>query len=168
MAGGLPDRRRIAVGDRDPGERAALARYAAACQQAGLVPVVEPEVLMAGDHSLSQCEAVTSLVLLQVCGELQDYGVDFGAIVLKPNMVLAGSGVAFLSGGQRPERATGNLAALQQIPRLWPFTFSFGRALVDPALAAWRPGPGDGRPAGTGPAGRHERGRAGVPVHAGT
>jgi fructose-bisphosphate aldolase class I len=143
----------------------ALARYAAACQEAGLVPVVEPEVLMEGDHSLSQCEAVTSLVLLQVSSELQDYGVDFGAVVLKPNMVLPGSdsperatpgqaaaataaalgalpaalaGVAFLSGGQRPERATENLAALQQIPRLWPFTFSFGRALVDPALAAWR------------------------------
>ncbi len=143
----------------------ALARYAAACQEAGLVPVVEPEVLMAGDHSLSQCEAVTALVLLQVSSELQDYGVDFGAVVLKPNMVLAGgdsaeratpgqvaaataaalgalpaalAGVAFLSGGQRPERATENLAALQQIPRLWPFTFSFGRALVDPALAAWR------------------------------
>jgi len=143
----------------------ALARYAAACQEAGLVPVVEPEVLMDGDHSLSQCEAVTSLVLLQVASELQDYGVDFGAIVLKPSMALPGSGsaecatagqvaaataaalgalpadlagVAFLSGGQRPERATENLAALQQVPRIWPFTFSFGRALVDPALAGWR------------------------------
>ena len=143
----------------------ALARYASACQKAGLVPIVEPEVLMEGDHSLSQCEVVTSLVLLQVTSELQDYGVDFGGIVLKPNMVLPGSasaghatagqvavataavlvalpaalaGVAVLSGGQRPARATENLAALQQMPRIWPFTFSFGRALVDPALAAWR------------------------------
>src|ERR1022692_477348 len=81
----------------------ALARYAAACQEAGLVPVVEPEVLMAGDHSLSQCEAVTSLVLLQVSSELQDYGVDFGAVVLKPNMVLPGS--------DSPERATPGQAA---------------------------------------------------------
>jgi fructose-bisphosphate aldolase, class I len=152
----------------------ALARYASACQEAGIAPIVEPEVLMDGGHSLSQCEAVTSLVLLQVTSELQDYGVDFDAVVLKPNMVLAGSdsphdsaagevaaataaalgslpaalaGVAFLSGGQGPERATENLAALQLMPRLWPFTFSFGRALVDPALAAWR-GEQDRVPAG--------------------
>jgi fructose-bisphosphate aldolase, class I len=143
----------------------ALARYASACQEAGIVPIVEPEVLMDGGHSLSQCEVVTSQVLLQVTSELQDYGVDFDAVVLKPNMVLPGSdspqhpaacdvaaataaalgslpialaGVAFLSGGQGPERATENLAALQPVPRPWPFTFSFGRALVDPALAAWR------------------------------
>jgi fructose-bisphosphate aldolase, class I len=143
----------------------ALCRYAAACQEAGLVPVVEPEVLMTGTHSLSQCETVTSLVLLQVVTALQDCRVDFEAIVLKPNMALPGldsgeraapgqvaeasaatlnsmpaalAGVAFLSGGQAAAQATENLAALQRMPSLWPLTFSFGRALVDPALAAWR------------------------------
>jgi fructose-bisphosphate aldolase class I len=143
----------------------ALARYAAACQEAGLVPVVEPEVLMTGPHSLAQCESVTSLVLLEVMAELRDYAVALDGAVLKPNMVVPGAdsgqspspgdvaeatmaalagvppalaGVAFLSGGQPPELATEHLAALQQQPSLWPLTFSFGRALVDPALAAWR------------------------------
>jgi fructose-bisphosphate aldolase class I len=143
----------------------ALGRYAAACQEAGLLPIVEPEVLMDGAHSLAQCATVTSLVLLEVCTELRDYGADLAGVVLKPNMVTAGrealvpagpdevaeatvsalaavpvttAGVAFLSGGQRPERATENLAAIQRQPHIWPLTFSFGRALVDPALAAWR------------------------------
>lgn len=143
----------------------ALGRYAAACQDAGLVPIVEPEVLMAGTHSLRHCETVTSMILLELMSELHDYGVDFEGVVLKPNMALPGSespenptpaevaeatlgtlnglpatlaGVAFLSGGQRPERATENLAAIQHIPHLWPLTFSFGRALVDPALTAWQ------------------------------
>jgi fructose-bisphosphate aldolase class I len=143
----------------------ALGRYAAACQEAGLVPVVEPEVLMDGAHSLAQCATVTSLVLLAVFGELHDYGTELAGIVLKPNMIVPGrdaaaqagpaevaqatvsalagvpvstAGVAFLSGGQRPERATENLAAIQRVPHIWPLTFSFGRALVDPALAAWR------------------------------
>jgi fructose-bisphosphate aldolase, class I len=146
----------------------ALCRYAAACQQAGLVPIVEPEVLMTGPHSLSQCETVTSLVLLEVVTGLQDCGIGFDAVVLKPNMALPGldsgqratpgqvaeatlatlrsipaalAGVAFLSGGQAPGQATANLAALQRLPSLWPLTFSFGRALVDPALAAWRGDP---------------------------
>ncbi len=142
-----------------------LGRYAAACQDAGLVPIVEPEVLMDGPHSLAQCATVTSLVLLEVFSELRECGADLAAVVLKPNMVgpgreaaalasadevaeatlgaLAGvpvtiAGVAFLSGGQRPERATENLAAMQRRPHIWPLTFSFGRALVDPALAAWQ------------------------------
>jgi fructose-bisphosphate aldolase, class I len=151
----------------------ALGRYAAACQHAGLVPVVEPEVLMDGSHSLARCETVTSLVLLEVMTALQDYDVALDAVVLKPSMTLPGSlsgeraspddvaeatmatlaslpatlaGVAFLSGGQRPERATANLAAFQS-PRLrpeplpWPLTFSFGRALAGPALAAWQGSP---------------------------
>jgi fructose-bisphosphate aldolase class I len=142
----------------------ALSRYAAACQAAGLVPIVEPEVLMDGSHSLAQCEAVTTLALLQVMTDLTDYGVDPAGVVLKPNMAVPGkdsgaspsagevatatlrtlgsvpvtmAGIAFLSGGQRPERATENLAAMQSLPHIWPLTFSFGRALVDPALAAW-------------------------------
>jgi fructose-bisphosphate aldolase, class I len=143
----------------------ALARYAASCQEAGLVPIVEPAVLMTGTHSLSQCETVTSLVLLEVVTALLNCGIDFEATVLKPNMAVPGldswyhatpgqvaeatlatlssmsvalAGVAFLSGGQPAERATENLAALQRIPHLWPLTFSFGRALVDRAMAAWR------------------------------
>ncbi len=147
----------------------ALGRYAAACQEAGLVPIVEPEVLMDGAHSLGHCETVTSVVLLEVMSELHEYRVDFEGVVLKPNMALPGTGsgadasaaevaeatvgtlngvppalagVAFLSGGQRPEHATANLAAMQHLPHLWPLTFSFGRALVDPALAAWRGEPG--------------------------
>ena len=143
----------------------ALARYAAACQEAGLVPIVEPEVLMDGAHSLAQCESVTSMVLVNVMAELHDYGVALEGVVLKPNMVVAGrdcaeqpapaevaeatlaalgacppslAGVAFLSGGQPPARATENLAAMQKLASPWPLTFSFGRALVDPALAAWR------------------------------
>ncbi|MYW93986.1 fructose-bisphosphate aldolase class I [Amycolatopsis rubida] len=148
----------------------ALARYASACQYAGLVPIVEPEVLMDGTHSLARCAEVTTRVLGAVAGELAAFGVDPAAMVLKPNMVVPGAscpeqaapgeiaeataavlrqtmpddlaGVAFLSGGQSPEQATANLAALQEIDAPWPLTFSFGRALVQPALAAWRGDPG--------------------------
>ena len=143
----------------------ALGRYAAACQDAGLVPIVEPEVQMGGASTLGHCETVTSMVLLEVMSELHDYGVDFECVVLKPNMTLPGSessehpspaevaeatlgtltgmpatlaGVAFAASGQRPERATEHLATMQHIPHLWPLTFSFGRALTGPALAAWR------------------------------
>jgi fructose-bisphosphate aldolase, class I len=146
----------------------ALGRYATTCQQAGLVPIVEPEILMDGPHSLAQCAAATSLVLLEVFSELHGYGADLGGLILKPNMVMPGrgaatpagpdevaeatlralagvplavAGIAFLSGGQRPERATENLAVMQRLPHIWPLTFSFGHALVDPALAAWRGDP---------------------------
>jgi fructose-bisphosphate aldolase class I len=147
----------------------ALARYAAACQETGLVPIVEPAVLMNGSPSVGRCATVTSLVLLEVMTNLHEYGVDFAGVVLRPSMVRPGAdsgaelapssvadatrgalgslpatlaGVAFLSGGQRPDRATGNLAAMQHTMQLWPLTFAFGRALVDPALAAWRGEPG--------------------------
>ncbi|MHB1873523.1 MAG: class I fructose-bisphosphate aldolase [Streptosporangiaceae bacterium] len=146
----------------------ALARYASACQEAGLVPIVEPEVLMDGEHSLALCQSVTTLVLLALMTELEEYGVRADGAVLKPNMVTPGrdsgeqaepdqvaaatlaalaalpdalAGVAFLSGGQPPERATANLAAMQALPHPWPLTFSFGRALVDPALRAWHGDP---------------------------
>lgn len=142
----------------------ALARYAAACQEAGMVPVVEPEVLMEGAHPLLRCAEVTSRVQAAVFAELAAFGVDLAGTVLKPNMVVEGAdhperstpddvaeatvdvlrlvpsdlaGVAFLSGGQEPVRATANLAAMQTHHTPWPLTFSFGRALVDPALAAW-------------------------------
>ena len=161
----------ITIGDGIPSDRAiranahALARYASACQAAGLVPIVEPEVLMDGAHSQARCAEVTTRMQAAVAAELAAFDVDFGGIVLKPNMVVPGklsgenaspewvaeatvavltttmpltlAGVAFLSGGQSPEQATANLAALQELPTPWPLTFSFGRALVDPALRAW-------------------------------
>lgn len=145
----------------------ALARYAGLCQEAGLVPIVEPEVLMNGDHSLEQCQEVTREVLRSVFTELQLMEVQLEGIVLKPNMVVAGDenshqpspsevaratvemlsetvppavpGIAFLSGGQDPEEATSNLAAMKELaPLPWELTYSFGRALVGPALETWR------------------------------
>lgn len=143
----------------------ALARYAAACQEVGIVPIVEPEVVTDGDHNRGTCREVTAEVHAAVRTELALLNVDLAGIVLKPNMVLEGqdyarqstpsevaeitvgvlrawpgdlAGVAFLSGGQSPERATANLEAMQSHVTPWPLTFSFGRALVSPALAAWR------------------------------
>ena len=165
----------IAITDELPSETGirahahALARYAAACQEAGIVPIVEPEVLMDGAHSLDRCAEVTARVQAAVLAELAAFSVDPAGMVLKPNMVIEGAehpdrstpaqvaqatvqvlraapdelaGVAFLSGGQPPERATANLAAMQEHRTPWPLTFSFGRALVDPALAAWAGDPG--------------------------
>lgn len=144
----------------------ALARYAALCQEAGIVPIVEPEVLMEGTHSARACAAATAAMLRDVFAELERFGVVLGGMVLKPNMVLPGkasgaattpdqvaratistlrgtvpegvAGVAFLSGGQSAVAATANLAAMRDFDAPWPLTFSFGRALVDPALSAWR------------------------------
>jgi fructose-bisphosphate aldolase class I len=140
----------------------ALGRYAAACQAAGLVPVVAPH--LEAQNSPARCETVMSLVLLAVMSELDDYGVDPAAVVLMPAMTGPGrgsvirpsdaesagaavrtlggvpltlAGVAFSGGAQRPERATGILAAMQALPHVWPLTFAFGRALTGPALAAW-------------------------------
>ncbi|MGH3788762.1 MAG: class I fructose-bisphosphate aldolase [Pseudonocardiaceae bacterium] len=161
----------ISIGDGRPTRNAlranahALARYAALCQESVVVPIVEPEVLMDGDHSIDRCAEVTRATLEHVFAELDEAGVDLAGTVLKPNMVVPGStsghqaspeevaeqtvatlravlpdslaGVAFLSGGQSPEVATANLAAMQQHETPWPLTFSFGRALVDPALKAW-------------------------------
>ena len=144
----------------------AIARYAGACQAAGIVPVVEPEVLMDGDHPLSRCAIATAGALTTLIRALADAGVEPRGMVLKPNMVVPGSespqrctpqevaratvdvlgavlpddlaGVAFLSGGQAPATATERLAAMQEIDTPWPLTFSFGRALVTPALLQWR------------------------------
>ena len=161
------------IGDAVPTDRNvhanahALARYAGLCQEAGLVPIVEPEVVMDGDHSLERCREVTRGVLLETFRELAIMGVQLDGIVLKPNMVVAGGnhanqpdasevarvtvdtlretvppavpGIAFLSGGQGPEEATNNLAAMQGLgPHAWELTYSFGRALVGPALETWR------------------------------
>jgi len=161
----------LALNDTLPSERAvgvnahALARYAALCQEAGIVPIVEPELLMDGAHGLQRCERATAAVLDVVFAALLSHGVDLAGIVLKPNMVVAGlrcqdqpsvqeaaaatmrvmgehvpadvPGIAFLSGGQPPERATEHLAAMASAGAPWQVTFSFGRALVDPALRAW-------------------------------
>jgi fructose-bisphosphate aldolase class I len=143
----------------------ALARYAALCQETGLVPIVEPEVLMDGDHDLATSARVTRQVLVTVFEELWHAGVALEAMVLKPSMVVPGTagpaasvdevaeatvtclrrsvpsavpGVAFLSGGQSPTLATAHLAAIvRRGPHPWAVTFSFGRALQDEALASW-------------------------------
>lgn len=161
----------IIIGDGMPTRNAlranahALARYAALCQENWCVPIVEPEVLMDGGHTIERCAEVTRDTLQTVMAELEQAGVDLAGAVLKPNMVVPGktsgqqaspeevaeqtvsvlraalpdslAGVAFLSGGQSPEQATANLAAMQKHDTPWPLTFSFGRALVDPALKAW-------------------------------
>ncbi|MFE6616804.1 class I fructose-bisphosphate aldolase [Amycolatopsis sp. NPDC057786] len=163
----------ITIGEDEPSARAvranvhALARYAGLCQEGGLVPIVEPEVLMDGDHSLERCRQVTTAVLESLFEELDLMRVQLDGIVLKPNMVVAGTGspeqptvaevakatvetlretvpssvpgIAFLSGGQSPEVATRHLGAMQKLdPLPWELTYSFGRALVGPALEAWR------------------------------
>jgi fructose-bisphosphate aldolase, class I len=147
----------------------ALARYARLCHEEGVVPVVEPEVLAEGAHGAARCREVTLATLMVTFAELHDQGVALDNVVLKPNMVLPGAGsperacpevvaqqtvaalrcvvpeevagVAFLSGGQGPARATANLAAIRGLGAPWPVTFSFGRALADPALAAWHGDP---------------------------
>lgn len=145
----------------------ALARYAAMCQDRGLVPIVEPEVLMDGPHSIGRCEEVTADVLKAVFDELWAQGVQLEAMLLKPNMVIAGldcpkpstpeevaaatlrclrrhapaavPGIVFLSGGQDPVSATRHLSLIQTQPgaRPWKLSFSYGRALQDEALIAW-------------------------------
>jgi len=144
----------------------ALARYAALCQEAGIVPIVEPEVLMDGDHTIERSFHVTSRVLFAVFTELADQKVQLEGTLLKPNMVLSGydgsdragvdevahetircfkrhvpaavSGVVFLSGGQSDEDATAHLNAMNKLgPHPWQLSFSYGRALQAPALKAW-------------------------------
>jgi fructose-bisphosphate aldolase class I len=142
-----------------------LARYAALCQEAGLVPIVEPEVLMDGDHGIARCEQATGQTLNAVFTQLFAHRVRLEATVLKPNMVLPGSGhraadlyavaeatircleghvptavpgVAFLSGGQSEQLATRHLDLINKLARgPWQLTFSFGRALQTTALATW-------------------------------
>ncbi|MEM7727956.1 MAG: class I fructose-bisphosphate aldolase [Pseudomonadota bacterium] len=144
----------------------ALARYAALCQEANIVPIVEPEVLMDGCHTIERCEAVTRDVLNAVFDALRRHDVAFEAMVLKPNMVVSAAecahqadvatvaertiavlkdcvpssvaGIAFLSGGQDDVRATAHLDAMNRTPGLpWPLTYSYGRALQQSTLHAW-------------------------------
>ncbi len=145
----------------------ALARYAALCQEAGLVPIVEPEVLMDGGHTVERCEEVTMEVLSLVYAQLTAHRVAFEGTLLKPNMVVSGKlcpvqagvqqvaeatvrtlrrcvppavpGIVFLSGGQTPRQATEHLNAMNSLGKQpWELSFSYGRALQDPVLKAWK------------------------------
>jgi fructose-bisphosphate aldolase, class I len=144
----------------------ALARYAALCQVAQIVPIVEPEVLMDGDHDIERCYEVTQRVLNKTFQELRMQRVALEGMILKPNMVIAGKkspkqasveevaeqtvrllkncvpaavpGIAFLSGGQSDEQATAHLDAMNRIGGLpWHLTFSYGRALQAAPQKAW-------------------------------
>jgi fructose-bisphosphate aldolase, class I len=146
----------------------ALARYAALCQEQSIVPIVEPEVLMDGAHTIERCEDVTSSILHAVFHALFEQCVGLEGMLLKPNMVIAGKdcpkkasveevatatlrclrrhvpaavpGIVFLSGGQSGVLATSHLNAINKLdlPKPWKITFSYGRALQDPAIEAWR------------------------------
>ncbi|MDI6858291.1 MAG: fructose-bisphosphate aldolase class I [Dehalococcoidia bacterium] len=149
-----------------------LAHCAALSQEAGLTPIVEPEVLMEGDHGIERCEEVTIATLRLLFFELQEHRVSLDGLLLKPNMVLPGRksgqkltpaevavatlralrqsvpaavpGIVFLSGGQSPEQATANLNAMNRMgPHPWEVSFSFARALQEPPMRAWA-----GNPAG--------------------
>jgi fructose-bisphosphate aldolase class I len=145
-----------------------LARYAALCQEAGIVPIVEPEVLIDGDHTIERCYEATETTLRAVFRELAMQRVAFDGMILKASMVISGkacskqagvqevaeqtvrclrqtvpvpvAGVAFLSGGQTTEQASAHLNAMntmfKDLP--WPLTFSYARALQQPALDAWK------------------------------
>jgi fructose-bisphosphate aldolase class I len=162
----------LTVGDGLPSDYAvhanthALARYAAVCQEAGLVPIVEPDLLMDGAHSLAETAAALSRVLQSLYEELHGQRVDLPGTLLKPNMVLSGyratdragvedvaeatlecfyecvpaavPGIVFLSGGQSSEDATAHLDAMNRRgPHPWTLSFSFSRALQNEALVAW-------------------------------
>ena len=145
----------------------ALARYAALCQEAGIVPIVEPEVLQDGTHTIEESAKATGRVLQAVYTELHDQRVELRGTLLKPNMVLSGyeasnragadevadrtlevlykhvpasvPGIVFLSGGQTDEDSTAHLNSMNQSgPHPWELSFSYGRALQAPALKAWR------------------------------
>ena len=166
----------IAIGERWPSRACveanahALARYAALCQEAGIVPIVEPETVMDGGHSMAACADTTQTVLRALFAHLAEQGVALEALILKPNMVLPGAanserpsaadvaqatlgvlqrvvpaevpGVAFLSGGQSGELASARLSAMNASPTPngsapWTLTFSYARAIQQPALEIW-------------------------------
>ncbi|MEO6916022.1 MAG: class I fructose-bisphosphate aldolase [Chitinophagaceae bacterium] len=147
----------------------ALVRYAALCQEAGIVPIVEPEVLMTGNHTIERCHQVTEMVLKILFYQFYQFKIDLEGMILKPNMVIAGTGnpvqntidevaestfncllasvpatmpaIAFLSGGQSPQDAAAHLNAIHtkfknHLP--WIVSFSFARAIQQPALDVWK------------------------------
>jgi fructose-bisphosphate aldolase class I len=162
----------ITIGDGIPSDAClhvnahALARYAALSQEAGIVPIVEPEVLMDADNTLERCYEVTARTLQAVFEELDVQGIALDGMLLKPNMVISGKqcptqassseiaeatidcflrhvpaivpGIVFLSGGQSEVEATENLDAIGRAGGPWPLSFSYGRALQASALEAWR------------------------------
>ncbi len=163
----------IFIGDRTPTHAAiwanahAMARYAALCQEAGLVPIVEPEILMDGDHNIAACESATGRTLDALYEELASYRVELPGSLLKVNMVVPGKGsavqdddeaianatircltdhvpddvpgVVFLSGGMSDEQATNRLNEMNRSgDHPWQLSFSYGRALQQPSLKAWR------------------------------
>jgi fructose-bisphosphate aldolase, class I len=144
----------------------ALARYAMLCQEAGIVPIVEPEVLMDGDHDIATCERATRMAWMITFEQLVLQGIHLPGILLKPSMVISGKeakgrakpaevaartvaalrdhvppsvpGIVFLSGGQTPAEATEHLRIMNTLgPQPWKLSFSYGRALQEPALKAW-------------------------------
>lgn len=162
----------IAIGPNMPSEACieanaeALARYAALAQEAGVVPIVEPEVLMEGEHTIDRCADVTKKTLKSVFAALKRHKVNLKEMLLKPNMVIAGKdgvrqasgekiaemtlkvfnrvvptrvpGIVFLSGGQTPDQATENLRLMNSQGRQpWELSYSYGRALQDEALKTW-------------------------------
>ncbi|MCC3305415.1 class I fructose-bisphosphate aldolase [Sneathiella sp. HT1-7] len=163
----------ISIGDSAPSQYCidtnahALARYAALCQEAGIVPIVEPEVMMDGDHNIDECYAVTETTLKTVFDELYKQRVVLEQMLLKPNMVISGKdcpeqasveevatktlycfeqtvpaavpGIVFLSGGQSEQQATEHLNAMNKMGKFpWEISYSFGRALQASALATWQ------------------------------
>ena len=163
----------ISIGDGIPTDACldenahALARYAALCQEAGIVPIVEPEVLLDGNHTIERCEEVTEKALRITFSRLMQQRIHLEGMVLKPSMVVSGKenprqagveevaertlrclkrtvpaavpGIAFLSGGQSAVSATEHLNAMNKMgPHPWQVSFSYARALQDPALKAWK------------------------------
>jgi fructose-bisphosphate aldolase, class I len=163
----------ITIGDRIPtptcleANAHALARYAALCQEGGLVPIVEPEVLLDGSHTIERSQEVTEETLKITFSKLFEHRVHLEGMILKPSMVVSGKdnpkqagvdevaertirclkrtvpaaipGIAFLSGGQSAEKATEHLNAMNSMgPHPWEVSFSYARALQDPALKAWK------------------------------
>jgi fructose-bisphosphate aldolase class I len=163
----------FAVGPNTPTEAAihangnAFGRYASLCQANGIVPIIEPEVLHQGSHTIAQAEAVTTRVLATTIDIVKAYKVDLRGVIIKTSFVLAGAdnaqqspptevaaatlralkaavpeevgAVVFLSGGQSPQEATRNLNAVAQLGKqAWPITYSFSRAVQDPVMKAWQ------------------------------
>jgi fructose-bisphosphate aldolase class I len=170
----------IEIGDGKPSEACvstnahALARYASICQEQGLVPIIEPEVIMAGDHDAQTCYDITSLILSATFEECRIQGVHLPGALLKPNMIIAGNscseqitreevaqmtvdcltknvphnlpGIVFLSGGQSDEDATAHLNLMNKMDIIhpWQLSYSFGRALLANALKTWATGDYEG------------------------